>query len=118
MTISLARLVNGDGAVPPGAEHIAVKGLTSDSRAVKPGFVFAALPGSTVDGSKFIPQAIAAGAVAVVAGEGAEASGAPLVIARNPRQAFAARFAMSRMMPCLLTTTMSMCLSRLAPPCL
>ena len=89
MTISLARLVNGDGAVPPGAEHIAVKGLTSDSRAVKPGFVFAALPGSTVDGSKFIPQAIAAGAVAVLAGEGAEASGAPLVVARNPRQAFA-----------------------------
>jgi UDP-N-acetylmuramoyl-L-alanyl-D-glutamate--2,6-diaminopimelate ligase len=95
VTITLARLVNGDGAVPAGAEHVAVHGLTSDSRAVKPGYVFAALPGSSADGARFIPQAIAAGAVAVVAPAGVEVPGAVLVTAANPRQALsrmAARF--------------------------
>ena len=45
-----------------------IAGLTADSRAVKPGFVFAALPGTHVDGSTFIPQAIAAGADCVIMG--------------------------------------------------
>ena len=89
MTITLARLTGGDAAVPPGAEHIVVTGLTSDSRAVKPGFVFAALPGVSVDGATFIPQAIAAGAVAVVAGTATAAAGVPLISVENPRLTFA-----------------------------
>ncbi len=44
-----------------------VTGLTADSRAIKPGDLFAALPGTKVDGAQFIPAAIAAGAVAVLA---------------------------------------------------
>ncbi|WP_373505398.1 UDP-N-acetylmuramoyl-L-alanyl-D-glutamate--2,6-diaminopimelate ligase [Aestuariivirga sp.] len=87
--MSLERLMGGDVALPAGAGAIPVTGLTSDSRAVKPGFVFAALPGSSVDGSKFIPQAIATGAVAVLAGEGADVSGVPLLAVRNPRLVFA-----------------------------
>ncbi len=47
----------------PGVE---VSGITEDSREVKPGFIFVAVPGMTVDGHRFIPQAIAQGAVAVV----------------------------------------------------
>jgi UDP-N-acetylmuramoyl-L-alanyl-D-glutamate--2,6-diaminopimelate ligase len=43
-----------------------VSGLASDSRKVSPGFVFVAVPGSNADGTSFIPQAVAAGAVAVV----------------------------------------------------
>jgi UDP-N-acetylmuramoyl-L-alanyl-D-glutamate--2,6-diaminopimelate ligase len=43
-----------------------VTGLTADSRAVRPGYVFAALPGTKVDGRSFIPQAVEAGAVAVL----------------------------------------------------
>ncbi len=48
----------------------AVCGVTADSREVRPGWLFAALPGSRVDGSRFIPEAIARGAVAVLARPG------------------------------------------------
>jgi UDP-N-acetylmuramoyl-L-alanyl-D-glutamate--2,6-diaminopimelate ligase len=46
-------------------------GLTQDSRAVKRGFLFAALPGSKMDGRKFIEDAIRNGASAVLAPTGA-----------------------------------------------
>ncbi len=42
-------------------------GLTSDSREVKPGFLFAALPGSKQDGSAYIKDAIKNGASAIIA---------------------------------------------------
>lgn len=42
-------------------------GLAADSRAIEPGWVFFAVPGAKADGSAFIDQAIAKGAVAVVA---------------------------------------------------
>ncbi len=44
-----------------------ITGITSDSREVKPGFLFAALPGSKADGRGFIAEAAAKGAVAVLA---------------------------------------------------
>jgi len=44
-----------------------ILGLTADSRLVRPGFLFAALPGSRADGRDFILQAIERGAVAVLA---------------------------------------------------
>lgn len=40
--------------------------LTFDSRAIRPGSLFFALKGTQVDGHKFIPQVIEAGAIAVV----------------------------------------------------
>ena len=48
--------------------------LASDSRKVTPGSVFVAVPGSKADGGAFIPQAVAAGAVAIV-GESARPAG-------------------------------------------
>ena len=42
-----------------------VRGLTSDSREVKPGYLFAALPGSKTDGARFLKDAVA-GARAVL----------------------------------------------------
>ena len=47
-------------------EHV---GLRSDSRRVRPGDIFVALPGSQVDGARFMADALAAGAVAVVGRE-------------------------------------------------
>ena len=43
-----------------------IRGLTSDSRAVRPGYLFAALPGTRIDGRQFIADAVARGAVAVL----------------------------------------------------
>jgi len=46
-----------------------ISGLAYDSREVKPGFLFFALPGLHADGHRFVGAAIAAGAVAVVHSE-------------------------------------------------
>lgn len=43
-----------------------IVGIACDSRRVKSGTIFVALPGAKVDGSQFVEQAIAAGAEAVV----------------------------------------------------
>src|SRR5450755_4460724 len=49
-----------------------VAGVEYDSRRVRPGTVFVAMKGETSDGNRFIDQAIAAGAVAVVTDSAAE----------------------------------------------
>lgn len=74
-----------------------VMGLTVDSRAVQPGTLFAALPGTQVHGAEFIANAIQSGASAILtdadgarrARDALEASDAALVIAENPRQTLA-----------------------------
>ncbi|WP_431855477.1 UDP-N-acetylmuramoyl-L-alanyl-D-glutamate--2,6-diaminopimelate ligase [Azospirillum sp.] len=71
---------------------IDVTGLTADSRAVQPGFVFAALPGTKADGRAFIEGALAKGAVAVLAPPGTTlpaGSAAVLIEDEQPRLAFA-----------------------------
>ena len=52
------------------AESVEVTGLTADSRKVGPGYLFAALPGARGDGRDFIDEAVAKGAVAVLAPRG------------------------------------------------
>ena len=74
-----------------------VTGLAVDSREVKDGFLFAALPGTRVHGGEYIQYALRMGAAAILTdAEGAEiaraelaASDAALVIAADPRQALA-----------------------------
>jgi UDP-N-acetylmuramoyl-L-alanyl-D-glutamate--2,6-diaminopimelate ligase len=44
-----------------------VTGIRYDSRRVQPGNVFVAVPGTSVDGLTFVPEALARGAVAIVA---------------------------------------------------
>jgi UDP-N-acetylmuramoyl-L-alanyl-D-glutamate--2,6-diaminopimelate ligase len=55
-----------------GAAAIDVKGITADSRKVGPGFLFAALPGASQDGRRFIGDAVARGAAVVLAPLGTE----------------------------------------------
>jgi UDP-N-acetylmuramyl tripeptide synthase len=58
------------GSVFPGLfedQGRAITGLTMDSRAVTPGHVFVAYAGARTDGARFIADAVARGAVAVVA---------------------------------------------------
>ena len=69
-------------------EDMEVAGLTCDSRAVRPGYVFAALPGAKVDGRDFITQAQDQGAVAVLAPEGTKAD-IPVIGDANVRLRFA-----------------------------
>jgi UDP-N-acetylmuramoyl-L-alanyl-D-glutamate--2,6-diaminopimelate ligase len=64
-------------------------GLASDSREVKPGYLFAALPGVHTDGSAFIADAVQRGAVAVLGSPEAriraESLGARFIADENPR---------------------------------
>ena len=46
--------------------EIEVTGMTADSRVVKPGNIFFALPGPTVDGHRFIDEAVSRGASLVI----------------------------------------------------
>jgi UDP-N-acetylmuramoyl-L-alanyl-D-glutamate--2,6-diaminopimelate ligase len=77
-----------------------VTGITADSRAVKPGFVFVAVPGTKADGMIYAAPAAQAGAVAVV-GEKAPAAplpgGTAFVPVANSRRALA--MAASRFYP-------------------
>lgn len=65
-----------------------ITGVTADSRKVQPGFLFAALPGSTVDGAQFAAKAVAAGAAAVIAERELNLS-VPTIATPDPRRAYA-----------------------------
>lgn len=75
----------------------ALSGLTADSRAVRAGMLFAALPGSTVHGATFIGAALEQGAAAVLtdaagaklAAEALAETDVALVVAEDPRAALA-----------------------------
>jgi len=58
-------------------DDTSIVGVTDDSRQVQPGFLFVAVRGVSVDGHRFIPAALAAGAVAVVGEEPASALNLP-----------------------------------------
>ena len=92
-TKSLAEL----GLTAQGGCEARVTGLAVDSRQVKPGNLFAALPGSRIHGGEFIQFALRMGAAAILTDRaGAEiasaelsASDAALVVTEDPRQALA-----------------------------
>ena len=85
------------GLTVPGGRDVAVTGLAVDSRDVREGYLFAALPGSRVHGAEFIEYALRMGAAAVLTDRegtriaaGALGGGAvPVVVAEDPRQALA-----------------------------
>ncbi len=100
----LAELFNDDVALPERSGDLAVSGLSADSRAITAGMVFAALPGTKVEGAQYVPQASEAGAVAILAGTHARLDdpGPPVIRVADPRRALArrrrARFATSPIM--------------------
>ena len=87
----LAALVDDDRLQDKAMADLNIRGLTADSRAVEPGFLFAALPGSRSDGRNFIQDAIDRGAVAVLAPEGTAAAdyNVALIEDENPRRRLA-----------------------------
>jgi UDP-N-acetylmuramoyl-L-alanyl-D-glutamate--2,6-diaminopimelate ligase len=88
MVRMLKQLVQNDAKLPQGHD-VQVLGLTSDSRAVKAGFVFAALSGTKTDGSKYIAQALAQGAVAIICQSGTYRGEGLTVETDNPRRLLA-----------------------------
>jgi UDP-N-acetylmuramoyl-L-alanyl-D-glutamate--2,6-diaminopimelate ligase len=71
-------------------KEIEISGLTCDSRKVGPGFLFAAIPGGSLDGSAFIDDALEKGASAILAPVGVvQDRRAMVVTSNNPRRAYA-----------------------------
>jgi UDP-N-acetylmuramoyl-L-alanyl-D-glutamate--2,6-diaminopimelate ligase len=89
----LSDLLPPDSPLPAGAADVDVTGVASASGAVKPGMLFAGLPGEKFDGAAFSADAVARGAVAVLVGRGktgtANAPGAVVIEVDNPRRALA-----------------------------
>lgn len=90
----------GDLGLPvrPGDAPVPVRGITLDSRGVRPGTLFAALPGSKVHGAAFIETALRQGASAVLTDRAGAAiaadalarhPGIPLIVAEDARAALA-----------------------------
>jgi UDP-N-acetylmuramoyl-L-alanyl-D-glutamate--2,6-diaminopimelate ligase len=65
--MKLADLALDDARFDPRFADVALSGIASDSRAVKPGDLFVAVPGTKADGLAYVPQALANGASAVMA---------------------------------------------------
>ena len=79
-----------------GLTGLDLTGLTSDSRKVKPGYLFAALAGTKTDGARFVKDAVARGATAVMGppalAQDVAALGVRFIPEENPRAGLA-RFA-------------------------
>jgi len=71
-----------------GDRNLAVGSCCADSRAVRPGDLFVALTGANADGHDFVPEAIARGAVGVLAERMAPTGGAPVCVVPDSRIAF------------------------------
>ena len=65
--MKLADLLTVDALSDARFDALDIGGVAADSRVVKPGDLFVAIPGSRDDGLRFVAAAIAAGAVAVMA---------------------------------------------------
>jgi UDP-N-acetylmuramoyl-L-alanyl-D-glutamate--2,6-diaminopimelate ligase len=90
--VRLAALLDNDRSVQAKSmANLDIRGLTADSRAVEPGFLFAALPGTKSDGRSFIDDAVARGAVAILAPEGTArpSDTIALIEDENPRRRLA-----------------------------
>ncbi len=92
-TVPLAALAEGIVALPPDAAGLRVADLAADSRKVVTGTLFAALPGAALDGRRYIGEAVARGAAAVLAPLGTAwpqgVAPVPLIVAAEPRRVLA-----------------------------
>lgn len=68
-------------------EDVEITGVVSDSRSVQPGNLFVAFKGSNYDAHRFIPQALAKGAAAVVGMDNSLQPGVPYIKVEDSRQA-------------------------------
>lgn len=74
-------------------DALGICGMTADSREVRPGYLFLAVPGANADGRAFIPDALARGARAILAPAGTAVDSLPggvaVILDEAPRRLFA-----------------------------
>ncbi|WP_421925872.1 UDP-N-acetylmuramoyl-L-alanyl-D-glutamate--2,6-diaminopimelate ligase [Neoaquamicrobium sediminum] len=77
--------------IPVASGEVEVTGISSDSRRIEPGFLFAALQGTRADGVSFVADAVKRGAAAVIAARDALITdpGVPVLTVEDPRRALA-----------------------------
>jgi UDP-N-acetylmuramyl-tripeptide synthetase len=74
--------------VPEASAELPIAGVCEDSRRVRPGDLFVAISGLTVDGCDFAPAAVKGGAAAVVAPRALEL-GVPCLVSKQPARVLA-----------------------------
>ena len=88
-------LVGLEGLRAKGDLEIEIKGLESNSKNIKEGYLFVAIKGFSVDGHKYIESAVANGATAVMVQEDCDLKsikipeGVTIVMAKDTREALA-----------------------------
>jgi UDP-N-acetylmuramoyl-L-alanyl-D-glutamate--2,6-diaminopimelate ligase len=87
--MKLSELLSDDAQIDARFAGLDIVGVTSDSRQVKPGYLFVAIAGAKADGVGFVPEAIKAGAVAIAAERPAATPHIALVKVTNARRALA-----------------------------
>ena len=89
--MTLGELLGGATKLSPGFDRVPILGLAADSREVKPGYLFAALPGVKTDGARFIADALQRGAAAILVPHGAQTKTGSVAIIedRDPRRRLA-----------------------------
>ncbi|NYF14548.1 UDP-N-acetylmuramoyl-L-alanyl-D-glutamate--2,6-diaminopimelate ligase [Pseudoclavibacter sp. JAI123] len=77
------------GSVSAASAHVEVTGVSSDSRRIRPGDLYVAIPGAQRHGAEFLPAVVRAGAVAVLSDSAGAAlaaeHGLPAIVVENPR---------------------------------
>lgn len=86
--MTLGELIGPEAKLSAAVAALPIAGITADSREVKPGYLFAALSGVNTDGARFAADAVARGAVAVLAGDEIDA-GVPVLAVPDPRRTLA-----------------------------
>ncbi|MFR1052422.1 MAG: Mur ligase domain-containing protein, partial [Lachnospirales bacterium] len=81
----LKTLLEGVGYAGPAPEDVEIKGLSYDTRTLRPGELFVALRGYKTDGHRYIAEALGKGAAAIVC----EEAGAGRLTVPDSREALA-----------------------------
>lgn len=89
--VSMRELCKGFAGVEALPRDLVCRGVTYDSRMVRPGVAFVAIQGEVLDGNKFIPDVIRRGASCIVTEKkNADTGGIPVVVVGDSRLALSA----------------------------
>ena len=85
--MQLSRLIRGIALTDHIGQDVEITSLTSDTRFLVPGGLFAALRGTRTDGTQYITQALDCGAAAILCEKAPDFPG-PWLVAKDARQAY------------------------------